>query len=80
MPPKFFWVENAILHEKESFSKKISIFRKIIASLVILQNENVQAHEIGGLALQKKKIVLTMRTTQVQTLIFVDLKWSFHKK
>ena len=28
--------------------------KKIIASLVILQNENVQAHEIGGIALQKK--------------------------
>ena len=40
--------------KKDVFSKKITIFRKIIASLVILQNE--QAHEIGGLALQKKKI------------------------
>ena len=38
------------------FSKKIIFFRKIIASVVILQNENVQTHEIGGLALQKKKI------------------------
>ena len=25
--------------------------------------KNAQAHEIGGLALQKKKIMLTMRTT-----------------
>ena len=41
--------------KNDVFSKKITIFRKIIASLVILQNENVQAHEIGGLALQKKK-------------------------
>ena len=42
--------------KKDVFSKKITIFRKIIAILVILQNENVQAHEIGGLALQMKKI------------------------
>ena len=42
--------------KKDVFPKKITIFRKIIASLVILQNEKVQAHEIGGLALQKKKV------------------------
>ena len=42
MPPKFFgiWrVENAILYEKGCFFKRITIFRKIIASLVILLKE-----------------------------------------
>ena len=46
--------------KKDVFFKKIIFFRKIIASLVILQNEKrtklLQTHEIGGLALQKKKI------------------------
>ena len=45
MPPKFFWdMEgrkcNFIRkYEKGCFFKKITIFRKIIAILVILQNE-----------------------------------------
>ena len=59
MPPKFFWdMEGRKCNfiRKRMFFQKITIFRKIIASLVILQMKNVQAHEIGRLALQKKKI------------------------
>ena len=41
----------------------------MIASLVISQNENVQEHETGGLALQKKK---KYRKNSVD--------WTFHKK
>ena len=68
MPPKFFWDMECRKCDfaRKRILKKITIFRKIRASLVILQNEKRTAHEIGGLALQKKKIrkiVLTMRTT-----------------
>ena len=59
----------------------MQFLQKIIASLVICKMKSVQAHEIGGLALQKnllEKIVLTMLTTGTN-VDFVDLKWHFIK-
>ena len=76
MPQKLFW---DIEGRKCDFTGKRCLKSKSLFSenskQVICKMKNVQAHEIGGLALQKKnikKIVLTMRTTG--TLIFVDLK------
>ena len=48
-------VENANLHEKGCLKKSL-FSEKIIAVLSFCKMKSVQAHEIGWLALQKKKI------------------------
>ena len=59
MPPKFFWdMEGRKCNfiRKRMFFKKKSLFsEKSYQVLSVCKMKNVQAHEIGGLALQKKK-------------------------
>ena len=46
-----------------TLKKKSLLSEKSLQVLSFCKMKNVEAYEIGWLALQKKKIVLTMRTT-----------------
>ena len=70
MPLKFFWDMEARkfdINEKCVINfKKLHFSEKSKQVFSFCKIKSVQAHEIGGLALQKKKlekIVLTIRTT-----------------
>ena len=88
MPPKFFWYmegRKCDFTRKGCFSQKKSVLsEKSWQVLSFCKMKNVQAHEISGLALQKKKLeensVDYMRTTGTNVDFCHFIKSSFTVK